>query len=567
MPRGPHYLFAPQRQLISVVVRRRAEMARPEPLDGDAAVMRHTSHTVISTEIPTMLFSMMEKRPARCGASALLPVTLSRAALLLALVSAACTDERRQATITDPRSLKTVAPVGDSIAPLYAMNHPKRIKGRYIVRFRPGVSDVQTLSKSLTAEQHGRVYQVLGGLKAFWGELPDAAVEALRHNRQVAYIEADVAMSVNGYTTQSSPRWPLDRVDQNALPLNGTYQYSVNGSGVHIWIIDTGVDRNEPDLAGRVDESWSVTNNGKDPYAPCEDHGTLVARVAAGLINGVAKGATIHSARVDDNCSGDIRTGAASTAFEFIGNYSPRPAVANFSSGHNCSWYGCGPTVDDAAKYARNHGVTVVVSAGNDGIDACNVAPAHTGELITVAASNSTDQRIDIPGWWASNYGSCVDLFAPVEDAGGTSLAAPMVTGVAALHLQLFPSAAPADVEYEIYRKATPGVLGNIGSGSPNRLLYAKTTQPYLDIPGPSLVSAYATCTWTVVVTGGQPPYQYVWYRNGSTVVSTSSSYSVAPAGASDFTLDAYVTDALGRTNSASKSITIDPSTISFLCS
>ncbi|MEO6332367.1 MAG: S8 family serine peptidase [Gemmatimonadaceae bacterium] len=350
------------------------------------------------------------------------------------------------------------------------------------------------------------------------------------------------------------------------MPLNNAYDYSVVGSGVRIWIIDTGVNRYESDLAGRIDESWYVTNNGKDPYAPCHDHGTRVARVAAGTTNGVAKQATVHAARVDVDCTtGSMSTGAASFAFEFIGDHSPRPAVANYSAGRECSWWGCGQTVDDAAKYARSKGVTVIVAAGNDGRDACDYTPAHTAELLTVGASDMNDYRHVHPGWWSSNYGSCIDLFAPVEDAGGTSLAAPMVTGVAALHLQLYPSASPSSVESAVLSKTTNGGLSNIGSGSPNRLLYSKQLPLVTSIQGPDTIGQRASCTWDAYRTGGQPPYSHQWRQDG-VVVSNTTSYSVNGGQTSDFTLELYTTDGVGRTHWAVKYVSIDPNNLEKIC-
>lgn len=483
--------------------------------------------------------------------------------LLAALaILAGCTSDgsRSSSHIVDPEFAKQVP--ADSLAPLYAMDDPDRIPGRYIVRFKPNVADVRGLTKALEASHNGRVYEVLEGLKGFWGELPDQAIQGLRRNSNIAYIEADVAMPVVGVgdTTQMTSNWRLDRVDQRSLPLDGKYEYSSKGTGVRIWIIDSGVDRNEPDLAGRIDESWYVTYNGKDPYAPCNSHGTMVAIVAAGTVNGVAKGATIHSARVDADCDGHLSTGAASTAFEFIADYSPRPAVINFSAGKECGFFGCGPTVDDAAKYARSKGVTVVVAAGNDGRDACDYAPAHVGELLTVGASNNYDERFSY-----SNWGSCVDLFAPSTSTGGTSAAAPMVTGAAALYLQLYPGASPSAVDAEIKSKATQGRLSNIGSGSPNRLLYTKQPALSVRIDGPTTLGPYTRCTWYATISGGQPPYQYQWTRDGA-VVSTSSSYTVAQGGHTDFVLDVRVTDGVGRVSGNNAWISIDPHNHQLMC-
>jgi hypothetical protein len=494
---------------------------------------------------------------------------MGRTGLVLACLSAVATagcelDPRTNPNVvTDPQLVAGSQP--DSLAPLYEMDNPNRLPGRFIVRFKPVVGDAEVLARALVAKLGGSVYQPLRSLRGFWGELPGAAIDPLRRNPNIAYIEADVAIPLSGPgdTIQQDPRWPLDRIDQRQLPLNNTYEYSAVGSGVRIWIVDMGVDRHAPDLAGRIDESWYVTNNGKDPYAPCNTHGTNVATVAAGTASGVAKGAIIHAARVDTDDCEHLSTGAASFAFEFIGDWSPQPAVANYSAGKECGIFGCGQTVDDAAKYARQRGVTVVVSAGNDGRDACDYAPAHVTELLTVSGSDINDQR-----WSSNNWGSCVDLFAPVELNAATSYAAPMVTGVAALILQLYPTFSPSKVEAGILSNATQGVLGNIGSGSPNRLLHSRF--PDLNplsayISGPSTIGPYTSCTWYAAVSGGDAPYAYQWYRDGSPV-GTSTQYSVRQGGNSDFDLGLVVTDGVGRHSASDLTVTIDPTNDQKLC-
>ena len=359
--------------------------------------------------------------------------------------------------------MTTTKDAEQQLAPAYGLDDPRRLPGRYIVRFKQDASDPQALSAALVTRWGGKTYGVLRSLKGFWGELPDSAIGALRRSSDVAYIEADRAIPVAGVgdTTQSNAPWQLDRVDQRNLPLNGTYEYSTTGAGVRIWIIDGGVDRSNGELAGRINESWSVTNQGKDPYGPCHPHGTNMAVAAAGTTTGPAKAAIIHAARVDSDCNGHLSVGASSFAFEFIADYSPRPTVINYSAAGHCGFFGCGQTVDDAAKYARQKGIAVFVGAGNDNDDACDYTPAHVSELITVGASNSSDQRAAI-----SNWGTCIDIFAPTPDGGGTSRATAMVTGVAALHLQLYPTATPNQVESAIISKSTQGVLTGVGTGS-----------------------------------------------------------------------------------------------------
>ena len=450
------------------------------------------------------------------------------------------------------------------------MSNPRRIAGRYIVRYNADIGDARAVTGDVVGRLGGKVYRHLPGLKGFWGELPDAAIAVLEADPRVWYIEADVELTLAGVgdTTQYGVARQLDRMDQRSLPLNGTYEYSADGTGVHLWIVDNGVDSSDPELAGRVNTSWYFTYNGENPFASCPSspHGTLMARAAAGATQGVARKATIHSARVasNGNCA-DPSSGAATSAMEFIADYSPRPAVINYSITRDCYISLCGNSVDDAVRYAHGKGVTVVVSAGNGNDDqtaqnACGYSPAQVTQAITVGATDFTDAK-----YLYSNYGSCVDLFAAVEPLGGTSTAAALTSGVAALFLQLYPNAVPNAVANEIIGKATQGVLSGIGSGSPNRLLYSKVPALTVGIEGPNVIGPNASCTWYSQRLGGQPPFSVQWRRN-SAVVSTGDSYSVFGGETSAFGFDLYVVDGVGRTAFATQSVAIDPNNSQFTC-
>jgi subtilisin family serine protease len=162
---------------------------------------------------------------------------------------------------------------------------------------------------------------------------------------------------------------------------------------------------------------------------------------------------------------------------DWVSRRAIKPAVANMSLAGGAS-----SALDDAVRASISSGIVYVVAAGNYGADACNYSPARVQEAITVGSTDQRDFRDPI-----SNYGSCVDLFAPgvlitstwnqtslpFTQISGTSTAAPHVAGVAAQYLQAHPSAKPAEVESSIVTNATQDVVFDIGIGSPNRFLYS----------------------------------------------------------------------------------------------
>ncbi|MFM8268210.1 MAG: S8 family serine peptidase, partial [Ilumatobacteraceae bacterium] len=305
-------------------------------------------------------------------------------------------------------------------------------------------------------------------------DLPDAAASALRANPRVTRVEADGVATIDA--TQSSPPWGVDRTDQRDLPLNQSYTYDASGAGVDVYIVDTGVRATHVDLAGRVVSGYTAYSGGTDD---CHGHGTHVAGTAAGNTYGLAKSANIIPVRVLD-CAGSGSYSVIIAGLDWIISHHVvgKPAVANMSLGGGAS-----TQLNDAVRKTHNDGVTMVVAAGNSNANACNYSPASAPEAITVGSTTSTDARSSF-----SNFGSCLDIFAPgssitsasyASDTGtatmsGTSMASPHVAGAAAV-LMSGGYMTPADVTTALIAQSTPGKVTSAGTNSPNRLLYLGT--------------------------------------------------------------------------------------------
>lgn len=372
-------------------------------------------------------------------------------------------------------------------APSYRYGAAKPIPNQYIVVFKDDVAQPAALAAQLARQSGGQLVHVYGAaLKGFAARLSAAAVSALAKNPNVAYIEQDATVSLNEAlisptAAQSGATWGLDRIDQRALPLNSSYRYEYMGKGVYAFVIDTGIRATHIDFGGRVQPGLGYTAIA-DTYGTgdCNGHGTHVAGTLGGASFGVAKAVTLVPVRVLD-CSGSGSTSGVIAGVDFVANASgQRPAVANMSLGGGYS-----SSLNKAVAGAVSKGVSMVVAAGNSSADACTSSPASEPSAITVGATTSSDAKASY-----SNFGSCLDLFAPgssiastwyssdtaTATLSGTSMASPHAAGVAALLLAA-GAATPAAVANAMTTNATVNVVGSAGTGSPNRLLFSLASE------------------------------------------------------------------------------------------
>jgi subtilisin family serine protease len=350
----------------------------------------------------------------------------------------------------------------------------------YIVVLRDGTSVTPDAAARYAASLGAQVsYVYKHALHGYAAVMTPSAAEIVSASPAVAYVEHDGV--VTGDTTQLNPQnWGIDRIDQRNLPLSASYTYTATGSGVKAYIIDSGIRTTHTQFGGRAISGYDAVDGG--PADDCNGHGTHVAGTVGGSSIGVARGVTLVAVRVLGCSNSGATSGVIAGVDWATGNHvAGQAAVANMSLGG-----GIYAPLDTAVQNLVNDGVTVAVAAGNGNTagvrqNACNYSPAHITAAITVGAVNSSDQAASF-----SNYGTCVDLLAPgvqiisswytSDTAGayldGTSQATPHVAGVAALYLQGNPGASPATVASAITANATTNVISNVGTGTPNRLLF-----------------------------------------------------------------------------------------------
>jgi subtilisin family serine protease len=404
------------------------------------------------------------------------------------------------------------------------------IPGRYIVVLnqQAGYSQPETVSMTeavsyeLAGAYGANIDKVYGSaVSGFAAEMSEETAKLMSNDDRVAWVEEDAVAYATGF--QANPTWNLDRVDQRNLPLNTAYQYSTTGSGVHAYVIDSGIRTSHTEFGGRASVAADFVGDGQNGN-DCFGHGTHVAGTIGSATYGVAKNVQLHAVRVLD-CTGNGTTSGIIQAANWVTANRINPAVANISiilSGGSAS-------LDLAISNSIASGVTYSIASGNNGADACSFSPARIPTALTVGSVSSDDSR---PPY--SNQGSCVDIYAPGNSIlslsngddtslrwmSGTSMAAPHVAGVAALYLEANPSATSTAVSQAILNGATPGLVTNTNGIGPNRMLYS-----WIGGSQPTAIPARVTIVKQVIT------------ASGGTSSSVSFGYTATNLGSNSFSL------------------------------
>jgi serine protease len=442
----------------------------------------------------------------------------------------------------------------------------RAIPDQYIVVFddtQPTTRAQVAAEAQALARQHGArvLHTYRGRLRGFAASMSATAAAAIARSPRVRYVEQDSVMTI--VASQPNATWGLDRIDQRNLPLNQTYNYDTSAVNVDVYIIDTGIRGTHVEFGGRVTTGYTAISDGNGTN-DCNGHGTHVAATVGGSIYGVAKSVELHAVRVL-GCNGSGSTSGVIAGIDWVEENHSSPAVANMSLGGGAS-----TALDDAVRSAIASGVTFAIAAGNSNANACNSSPARVSQALTVGSTTNTDARSSF-----SNFGACLDLFAPgsgitsawntsntaTNTISGTSMAAPHVAGVAALYLAVNPSASPSAVHTAVVNNATANKVTGAGSGSPNRLLYSLFgAAPPTDLP-PTAAFTY-TCSGLTCTFNGSGSTDdvgitsYSW-NFGDSQTGSGAVVSHTYGASGTFTVVLTVADTVGQTDAESKSIVV----------
>ncbi|XP_071830942.1 extracellular serine proteinase-like [Apostichopus japonicus] len=397
-----------------------------------------------------------------------------------------------------------------AFAPLLKVDEP--IAERYIVKLKGNADLENVISKVRLHEVFDKRVEVRHTFRkvfsGFSARLTDSLVSMLRNLDAVEYIEQEGVVRASAVAS-----WGLDRVDQLALPLDDSYTPIGNGAGAHVYVLDTGINPTHVDFGGRAEAVFDPINDGQNGI-DCNGHGTHCAGTIAGTTYGVANGVNVYGLRVL-NCGGSGSTADITAADDWVAANGIRPAVASMSLGGGAS-----QASDDGVMGMINAGVQVAVAAGNEDTYACTKSPARTIAAVTVGATDSTDTRASF-----SNFGACVDIFAPgvsitsawydsdtsTNTISGTSMACPHVAGALAVLHAADSSLTPAELKAAIQAKSISDKVIDAVEYSPNLLLYVGNGNGGGSVPeafGPNTAcGTTVTTSGTIITPPGFPFY------------------------------------------------------------
>ncbi|RKP08112.1 peptidase S8/S53 domain-containing protein, partial [Thamnocephalis sphaerospora] len=316
-------------------------------------------------------------------------------------------------------------------------------------------------------------------------------LEPLIKSGIIKYVEPDHPVRANDAASgvQEAPsNWGLARIDKRRFPLQNTFHYPKSaGSGVTVYILDTGVNTAHGDLGGRAKFGVDVISN--DVTTDDNGHGTFVAGLVGGKNFGVAKSCSMVSVKTLDS-QGSAPSSKVIRAIQYVIDQhqksETKKTIINLSLDAPRS-----RALNDAIAQATQQNITIVVAAGNGddkGVpqDACNYSPSSASSSLPVITVGAVDKNDKVASF--SNYGKCVTLLAPGTNLAsisnksptssavlsGTSFAAPLVTGFAALIMADSDTLlSPAEIKEQIVSYATSGIISGLKSdGTPNALLF-----------------------------------------------------------------------------------------------
>ncbi|MER6325003.1 S8 family serine peptidase [Streptomyces coelicoflavus] len=373
-------------------------------------------------------------------------------------------------------ALGTLLCVGATAAPGHATDaatvanagSDRAVDGSYLVVFEdgaePDLADAYGVRVRDTFDHALRGALIEGSARQARRLAADPGVRLVEQNTVVHRARSPKAVQ------SSPPSCGLDRIDQRALPLDGSYGYPRSaGRGVDVYVIDTGIDYDHPELRPRAGFGFDAFGgDGGDEHG----NGTHMAGVIGGTEHGVAKKARLISVKVLDAQGGGTLAGVVA-GIDWVTEHADGPSVANFVIGAPPS-----DVLDDAVRRSIDAGVTYAMSAGADGVDLANSSPARVAEGLTVGASDCADRVAPF-----SNHGKGLDLYAPGVDIpsarpgggtateSGTSVAAAHASGAAALLLGERPHASPRAVNKALKNRAVKHTLTGVPAGTANKLL------------------------------------------------------------------------------------------------